>query len=74
MTAESLDTTRLLLPIYAEDHIQGPECAPYTLIQYGDYKSSACRQLFFLNDVPHHEISGLRRALKRSPNPLAASG
>lgn len=44
MIAEPSDN--ILLPVYAEDHVQGPERARYTLIQYGDYKSSACRQLF----------------------------
>ena len=184
MIAEPSDSTGVLLPIYAEDHVKGPERAPYTLIVYGDYECSACRQLFqvvlnletsvrerlrivyrhyplsgihpeaqqaaeaaeaagaqgrfwemhqllfqnqnalkhkhllsyaealrlnidrfrndltnrahrervredfrrgvqnnvfkppvlFLNGVRHHEISGLRRALQRSPNPLAMSG
>jgi protein-disulfide isomerase len=46
MIAEPSDSTRLLLPIYAEDHIQGPEWASFTLIEYGDYKCPACRQVF----------------------------
>ena len=46
MITRPLDTTRLLLPIYAEDHIQGPEYASYTLVEYGDYKCLACAQLF----------------------------
>jgi protein-disulfide isomerase len=40
---ESSDTTRLLLP--SEDHIQGPECAPYTLVEYGDYACPACARV-----------------------------
>jgi len=44
MVAKPSDNTPF--PVYAEDHVQGPGCAPFTLIQYGDYKSSTCRQLF----------------------------
>ena len=46
MLAEPSDGTGVMLPIYAEDHVKGPEWAPYTLLVYGDYECSACRQLF----------------------------
>src|SRR6266851_3405130 len=46
MTTEPLDMTRLLLPIHADDHVHGPESAPYTLVEYGDYECPACGQLF----------------------------
>ena len=32
MATESIDTTRLLLPIHAEDHVYGPESADFTLV------------------------------------------
>ncbi len=46
MTAEPLDTTRLLLPIHAEDHVYGTESAPFTLVEYGDYECPDCGRLF----------------------------
>jgi len=48
MTAEPSDTTPVLFPIYAEDHIQGSQRAPYTLVEYGDYQCPACAQVFEL--------------------------
>src|SRR5690242_20727671 len=46
MAPESVDTTRLLLPICPEDHVHGLESATYTLVEYGDYECPACGQLF----------------------------
>ncbi len=46
MTPEPLDTTRLLLPIHADDHIYGTETAPYALVEFGDYQCPGCGQLF----------------------------
>lgn len=48
MTAEPLDTTRLLLPIHAEDHLYGTESASYTLVEYGDYECPDCGRLFVI--------------------------
>ena len=48
MTAEPLDTTRLLLPIHAEDHVYGTGAALYTLVEYGDYECPACGELFLI--------------------------
>lgn len=46
MTAEPVDTTRLLLPIRDEDHVHGPASADYTLVEYGDYECPNCGRLF----------------------------
>ena len=46
MATESIDTTRLLLPIHAEDHVYGPESADFTLVEYGDYECPDCGRLF----------------------------
>jgi len=46
MPTESVDTTRLLLPIHAEDHVYGPESADFTLVEYGDYECPDCGRLF----------------------------
>jgi len=48
MTAEPLDTTRLLLPIHADDHTFGTDSAVYTLVEYGDYQCPACGELFLI--------------------------
>jgi protein-disulfide isomerase len=41
-----LDLSKLLLPVQADDHIQGPADASYTLVEYGDYECPDCGRLF----------------------------
>jgi protein-disulfide isomerase len=41
-----MDSTRLLLPIHEEDHVQGPAAAEFTLVEYGDYECHDCGKLF----------------------------
>jgi protein-disulfide isomerase len=45
-TQEELDLSKLLLPIQADDHVQGPPEAAYTLVEYGDYECPGCGRLF----------------------------
>lgn len=45
-TQQDLDSSRLLLPIQPEDHVQGEQDARYTLVEYGDYECPNCGQLF----------------------------
>jgi protein-disulfide isomerase len=87
MTTEPLDLTQLLLPIHAEDHVHGPESAPYTLVEYGDYECPACGQLFeiirylqaTLGDrlrivYRHYPLSGLHPHAQEAAEAAEAAG
>ena len=87
MITEPLDSTGVLLPIYAEDHIKGPDWAPYTLIMYGDYECSACRHLFeilpnlettlrerFRLVYRHYPLSGIHPEAQQAAEAAEAAG
>jgi protein-disulfide isomerase len=38
--------TTLLVPVQDNDHVQGPESAGLTLVEYGDYECPDCGRLF----------------------------
>jgi protein-disulfide isomerase len=61
-------TERLLLPIRASDHAHGPEDAPYTLVEYGDYECPACGRLYgTLRDLQQDIASRLRVVFRHYP-------
>ena len=65
---DSADTSRLLLPIRPEDHARGPEDAPYTLVEYGDYECPDCGRLYvILRDLQGDIASRLRMVFRHYP-------
>ncbi|HEX6386791.1 MAG TPA: Na+/H+ antiporter NhaA [Anaerolineae bacterium] len=47
---------RLVLPVSERDHVQGPDDAPFTLVEYGDYECPYCRLVY-------DDIQGLQEQL-----------
>ncbi|MCU1273889.1 MAG: bdbD [Bryobacterales bacterium] len=87
MATESVDTTRLLLPIRAEDHVQGPNSADFTLVEYGDYECPNCGRLFqIIRDLQatlgarlqivyrHYPLSGIHPHAQEAAEAAEAAG
>ena len=65
---DSADLSRLLLPIRPVDHVHGPEDAPYTLVEYGDYECPDCGRLYvILRDLQQDIASRLRIVFRHYP-------
>ena len=67
-TQGELDLSRLLLPIQADDHVQGLPDAHYTLVEYGDYECPDCGRLFVTIRDLHAELGDdLRLVFRHYP-------
>src|SRR5215831_11514527 len=65
---QELDLSRLLLPIYPDDHARGPSDAAYTLVEYGDYECPDCGRLFIvIRDLQAELGDVLRIAFRHYP-------
>jgi len=63
-----VDLSRLLLPIRPEDHALGPDDAPYTLVEYGDYECPDCGRLYLiLHDLQEELGAKLRIVFRQYP-------
>jgi len=87
METESIDYTRLLLPIHDEDHVHGPATADFTLVEYGDYECPNCGQLLqIIQDLQaslgprlrivyrHYPLSGIHPHAQEAAEAAEAAG
>ena len=55
-------------PVTAEDHVQGPEDAPVTLVEYGDYECPHCGRAYsIIKRVQKHFGGSLRFVFRNFP-------
>jgi protein-disulfide isomerase len=65
---DSADVSRLLLPIGPLDHVHGPEDAPFTLVEYGDYECPDCGRLYgILRELQKDMPTRLRTVYRHYP-------
>jgi NhaA family Na+:H+ antiporter len=61
-------TARLTLPVGERDHVQGPDDAPVTLVEYGDYECPYCRQVVpIIRDLQERFGDRLRYVFRHFP-------
>jgi protein-disulfide isomerase len=59
---------RLAIPVGADDHIQGPDNAAVTLVEYGDYECPYCGQAFpIVQELQRVFASSLRLVFRNLP-------
>lgn len=59
---------KLAAPVGSQDHTQGPENAPLTLVEYGDYQCPSCGQAFpIVKQVQQHFGDRLRFVFRNYP-------
>ena len=62
------DHHTLALPVGSRDHVIGPEDAPLTLVEYGDYECPSCGKAFpFVKEVRKHFGARLRFVFRNFP-------
>ena len=60
--------SKLTLQVGARDHVQGPENAPVTLVEYGDYECSHCGKAYpVVKEVQKHFGTRLRFVFRNFP-------
>ena len=62
------DAIKLTLPVSERDHIQGPNTAPVTLVEYGDYECPYCAQAYLvIKEVQERIGTKLRFVFRNFP-------
>lgn len=62
------DVARLSLPVGPRDHVQGPDGAPVTLVEYGDYECPHCGRAYpIVKEVQRRLGSQLRFVFRNFP-------
>jgi len=60
--------SNLKIPVGAEDHVQGPENAPITLLEYGDFECPFCGRAYpIVKQVQEHFRDRLRFVFRNFP-------
>jgi len=84
---ETERSSRLVLPIRSVDHTHGPDDAPNTLVEYGDYECPDCGRLYLIlrdlqKDVDsrlkfvfrHYPLSGIHHHAQQAAEAAEAAG
>src|SRR6185369_7770118 len=68
MTKRKGEAVKLTLPVSERDHVQGPETAPVTLVEYGDYECPHCGRAHpVVKRVQKHFGDSLRFVFRNFP-------